>query len=545
MVMAVEAMGQISAGQNITRFEFKDTAILTALTISLDGEGVETQFHLKPSIDSSNKANSWAAFSLYSCRDDSFAEVCRGFIKAITGSQSQSDFEMQDNSHIQDMISSANSSYVSETKTAELYARLERNGYQYGPAFQGIEAARCNNRGQALGQVSTKGFPPSVSPPGIPPVIHPCTLDSILQVCIPAVVRGDDNKNATWVPTFIKKGWLASSGFNASGPNSHLYVHSSLRNRGTRLAESDLYVVGQSGSGLLGQAEGIEMTLVSDELQVQGDASRSQVRRLCWDMIYKPDPTLLDSEQLSQYALQTFKPETGPTEFIQALNLQILASISRAAKEVAESDIPSDQTHLQKQFAWIKTMIDAANRQLAPGVTFSWYDLTADVQYQSLCDRVMEIGGRLGDIYVHFGSHLVDMLRGKIDALQVLVPDGRLKDYYELSNNLGQFFNPMQRYVDALAHKNPGMKILEIGAGTGATTGFMLDTLATQTPNGVYTRFSQYDFTDITGSFLESAEDEFGGLPKMRFRLFNVEDDPTSQGYEEHSYDLIVAANVS
>lgn len=89
------------------------------------------------------------------------------------------------------------------------------------------------------------------------------------------------------------------------------------------------------------------------------------------------------------------------------------------------------------------------------------------------------------------------------------------------------------------------MKILEIGAGTGATTRSMLETLATQTPNGVYTRFSQYDFTDITGSFLESAEDEFGGLPKMRFRMFNVEDDPTSQGYEGHSYDLIVAANVS
>ncbi|KAI9740047.1 MAG: polyketide synthase [Claussenomyces sp. TS43310] len=541
MVMAMEAMIQISTGQNITGFEYRDMAILTALTISPDGEGVETQFHLKPSFDSSSKTASWATFSLYSCHHENFVEVCRGSIKTISASQGQSGFNRQDNIHIRDLISSAESSYTSETKSAELYARLEMNGYQYGPAFQGIESARRNNCGQAVGQVSTRRFSPDGAPST---VIHPGTLDSILQVCIPAVVWGDDNKTATWVPTYIKKGWLSSSGFEMSGQNSHVYVHSSTRKRGTRLAEADLHVTGQSGSSLLGQAEGIEVTLVTDDLQVEAETSRSQVRRLCWDVVHKPDPTLLDAEQLSQYALESLKPEAGPTEFICTLNLHILASISRAANRVAESDIPPEHMHLQKQYVWIRKLIDAANRQPASGIPSSWHEYVEDDQYQGLCDRVKEIGGRLGDIYVHFGSHLVDMLRGEVDALQVLVPDGRLKDYYELSSNLGQFFGPMQRYVDALAHKKPGMKILEVGAGTGATTRTILHTLVTQTPNGVYTRFSQYDFTDITGTFLESAEDEFGGLPKMRFRLFDVEEDPTEQGYEERSYDLIVAANV-
>lgn len=540
MVMAMEAMIQISSGQHITRFEFRDTAILNALTISPDGEGVETLFHLKPSIDAGNKTNSWASFSLYSCRDENVVEICRGSVKAATDSQNHSDFGFHEAVNIPDLITSDDSPYTSECKTAELYERLESNGYQYGPAFQGIERTRRDNRGQAVGKVSTRGFQ-SGGALAAPTPIHPCTMDSILQVCIPAVVRGDENK-ATWVPTFIKKAWIARSGLEASGPNSHVYVHASNHNRGTRVAEADLRVVDQWGRDPLGQAEGIEMTLVTDELQ--RGASSAQVRRLCWDMLYKPDPTLVDVEKLSEYALEVLEPQTGPTEFIRTLNLYVLTTIARAANQIAEADIPQEHTHLHKQYSWVKSMIEAADRLPAPGVCSSWREYVKDSQYQELCNRVEEIGGRLGDIYVHFGSHLVDLLRGKLDALQVLVPDGRLKDYYELSNNLGQFFGPMQRYVDVLAHKNPAMKILEVGAGTGATTRFMLDALTTQTPNGVYSRFSQYDFTDITGSFLEAAEDEFGNLPKTRFRVFDVEDDPESQGYEEHTYDLIIAANV-
>ncbi|KAI1490502.1 putative polyketide synthase [Biscogniauxia mediterranea] len=545
MVMAMEAMTQISAGQNITGFEFRDTAFLTAFTIPPDGEGVETQFQLRPSPDSSTRTNSWASFSLYSCRNDDFIEISRGSIKAISSSPNQPDFERQDNIHIRDLISRGSSSYSSEAKCPELYAQLETHGYQYGPAFQGIETAYRNNRGQAVGQVSTRKFSTGdASSPESLPSIHPCVLDSMLQVCIPAVVWGDDTKAGTWVPTFIKKGWLANSGFAPSSPNEYVYAHSSIQKRGTRLNEADLHAVGQTGNSLLGQAEGIEMTLVTDEIQVQGSSPKSEARRLCWDMIYKPDFTFLDSEQLSQYVLETLKSETGPTEFISTLNLYILATIQRAANHILESDIPLEHTHLLKQYEWIKWMIDTVEKQPSPYVPATWRDYTEDAQYTSLCDRVNEIGGRLGDIYVHFGHYLVDMLKGKTDALNVLVPDDRLKDYYKLSNNLGQYLLPMQRCVDILAHKNPGMKVLEIGAGTGSTTRIMLETLITQTPTGSYARFSQYDFTDISGSFLESAETEFGELPKMQFGLFDVEKDPAGQGYDEHSYDLIVAANV-
>jgi hypothetical protein len=302
--------------------------------------------------------------------------------------------------------------------------------------------------------------------------------------------------------------------------------------------------VGQKSGGLLLATEGIELTLVNDELEFQDKSSQLSVRRLCFDMVHKPDPTLLDSKQLLGYAQKSTEAKTDPTEFLRTLKLHILASILRAANTVVESEIPAGQPHLQKQYAWMKATIDATKQQPPPGIPVSWQESADDPQFGELCDRLKGTG-RLGEIYVHFGSHLVDMLRGNLDSLQVLVPDGRLKDFYEYSNNLGQLFGPLHQYIDSLAHKDPGMKILELGAGTGGMTRRLLDTLAVKGPNGIYSRFSQYDFTDISASFLESAADEFDGYPKMNYRLLNIEEDPENQGYEKHSYDLIVTANVS
>jgi len=542
--MAVEAMIQISDGQNITGFELRDTAILSALTLPADDSGVDTLFCLRPSLDSSKKGNAWATFSLYSCRKDNFVEISRGSIKAVYDSQSHSEFDGQDVQHTREWIEAAHATYGSEVTRSEVYGTLEANGYGYGPIFQGIESVRRSGTGQALGVVSTKGYPPMGNVAArAPKVIHPCTLDSILQLCLPGIVRVGSDQMATYVPTYIAKGWVSNTIFDDPEKNSHLYVHATSKNRSVRLVEANIHVVGQNGGGLLLQTEGIELTLVNDEVQ-SGSTSSQLVRRLCFDMVDKPDPTLLSSKELQEYAQKSTLADPDPTEFLRILKLHILASIFRASNTVAESEIPVEQPHLHKQYAWMKSAVEDAKHQPPPGVPSSWMEHVDDAQFKKLCDRLTETG-RLGEIYVHFGSNLVDMLRGNLDSLQVLVPDGRLKDFYDYSNNLGHLFAPLHNYIDSLAHKNPGMKILELGAGTAGMTRRLLDTLAVKAPNGIYTRFSQYDFTDISASFLESAADEFDEYPKMNYRLCNIEEDPAGQGYEEHSYDLIVCSNVS
>jgi ubiquinone/menaquinone biosynthesis C-methylase UbiE len=103
------------------------------------------------------------------------------------------------------------------------------------------------------------------------------------------------------------------------------------------------------------------------------------------------------------------------------------------------------------------------------------------------------------------------------------------------------------RYLDALAHKNPSLKILEVGAGTGGMTVQIMKILAVHGDNELgIPRYGQYDYTDISRSFFGPAQDLFGDHGKrMSFKPLNIEKDPELQGFECGTYDIVVAAAVS
>lgn len=91
----------------------------------------------------------------------------------------------------------------------------------------------------------------------------------------------------------------------------------------------------------------------------------------------------------------------------------------------------------------------------------------------------------------------------------------------------------VQKYVDALAHKNPAMKLLEVSADGVDATGRLLSALGQ--------RYLQYDFTNAdSGSFAEAKKqisDE-----KVKFSVLDAKEDPSTQGFEMQTYDTIIAA---
>src|SRR6202034_910811 len=54
----------------------------------------------------------------------------------------------------------------------------------------------------------------------------------------------------------------------------------------------------------------------------------------------------------------------------------------------------------------------------------------------------------------------------------------------------------------------------------------------------------EYVFTDVSQLFLAKAKQKFNGRACTRFAILNVEKTPGSQGFEEHSFDVVLAANV-
>ncbi|MEU8891629.1 beta-ketoacyl synthase N-terminal-like domain-containing protein [Streptomyces sp. NPDC048442] len=136
-------------------------------------------------------------------------------------------------------------------------------------------------------------------------------------------------------------------------------------------------------------------------------------------------------------------------------------------------------------------------------------------------------------------DHLPDVLSGATDAVEVLFPDGSfdlVAPVYQ-SNPIADYFNRIcAQVVTNYQRRSAGrpLRILEIGAGTGSTTKFVLPMLD---PREV-----SYHFTDLSYAFLHKARDAFGGdHPYLSYEICNIEDPP-----EEYtgSFDIVVATNV-
>ena len=103
-----------------------------------------------------------------------------------------------------------------------------------------------------------------------------------------------------------------------------------------------------------------------------------------------------------------------------------------------------------------------------------------------------------------------------------------------------QAYTQLQHLIDLLTHKNPTMRILEVGAGTGGATSAVLYTLVA---GSSFRRFEKYVFTDSAAWCVSDAKAKLGEYGSaLDFQTLDVLQDPVSQGFEEHSFDLVIAA---
>jgi SAM-dependent methyltransferase len=133
------------------------------------------------------------------------------------------------------------------------------------------------------------------------------------------------------------------------------------------------------------------------------------------------------------------------------------------------------------------------------------------------------------------------VLAGAESPLETLFPGGSFvlaEGLYERSATM--------RYVNALAAaalaalaatapSSRPLRVLEVGAGTGATTASVLAVLPPDR--------TRYVFSDVSDVFLERGRERFAARGFVDFRRFDVDQDPDAQGFAPASFDVIVAAN--
>ncbi|WP_439596800.1 SDR family NAD(P)-dependent oxidoreductase [Falsiroseomonas sp.] len=138
---------------------------------------------------------------------------------------------------------------------------------------------------------------------------------------------------------------------------------------------------------------------------------------------------------------------------------------------------------------------------------------------------------------------LPEVLTGEVDANAVLFPGGRfdlVAPIYAGNPVVDHLQEMLAQAVAAAVAARPGpVRILEVGAGTGGTTRFVLRALAP------FADRIDYLFTDIGPAFLEQAERELRReAPFLRTAWLDISASAAPQGFAPRSFDIVIAANV-
>ncbi|NEB13985.1 amino acid adenylation domain-containing protein [Streptomyces coelicoflavus] len=137
----------------------------------------------------------------------------------------------------------------------------------------------------------------------------------------------------------------------------------------------------------------------------------------------------------------------------------------------------------------------------------------------------------------------LDLLTGAVRPLQLLLPDGdwRVTKALYADNPAARLQNriaaqAVRRFVDAFTGERK-VRVVELGAGTGATADQVLPSLPADRV--------EYLFTDLSTAFTESARGRYDTVhPFVSYGLYDIDGDPTGQGLTPGTFDVVVAANV-
>lgn len=543
--MAIEAIHQVAdAPHLITGYRLTDVKFKTALRSLAGSDDFETQLSLRPL--ESSKENTLNEFRICTLENGHWVENCRGKISAerMTG-----DVEVDCGKEAREERQLYSKMYETGSKkcrtaiaSRQLYHCLERIGLSYGPAFQVLDDVRFDGR-SATGRVKLRQWTIGVIEDHYQKhIVHPTALDGLFQLAFPALIQDFERSVPTMVPDRLQNLWISSRGLSGAG-NDYVQVYAAGFNRDTSANSTFILALDTATNEPLIVARGLQTVAVGGG-QMSAFSDTERCRRLCYSFTWQPDIDLLSQQELRAYCKAPKTFEFPLNERIEDLEFICFSFLSSALEDLGCMDISMLKPHFQKYVAWMKHQ--QAKYQSGELIHWrpEWECLRQDTNYTE--DVMLRLNTSAeGRLYAALGKNLLGILEGRVDALGLLFSGELVADYYEELAQRG--CEQLRPYLEVLTHKNPSMRILEIGGGTGSTTKSILEILAHNNENKTSVpRYESYTFTDISAGFFEKATARFKDhVDRFTFATLNIEKDPLQQGFMEGRYDLIIASNVS
>ncbi|CAJ0547104.1 Ff.00g017310.m01.CDS01 [Fusarium sp. VM40] len=518
IAMVVEAMMQV---QEETKeidwanhsFELEDFVFSNSIILP-DESPIDLFLTLIPKSDNVRSDKTWYDFTISSLRGDVDIRHCHGKAAVI---------EIGDG----DVATLRRTSWHHMPLKVPLksyYKTLERVGYGYGPKFQLLSEVRVRPN---LSACSAKIDMTSVTQSPIRGqryLLHPAMMDAALQTPALANRSGHFQEIDTLLlPSRMKR-------ISIRMPAANTEIASCATNTspvGFSRIEGSVECYDSSSKPFF-VVEGLQMDRATGD-----DQATLPWLRLMW----RPDIGDISNNDPMLNSIQ-IKSLPAEKKLVNLENLvkDLIPVIIKNGIDKGEGLAP----HLQMYRSWLFEQAELYKERLSAhhklenrssNVNDAILSVVSDSGISQTVDAsiVSQLAANMGRIF-----------RGEVEALAVWLENDLLYRFYEESIFTTSMNQKLRSVAELLAHKNPNMKILEIGAGTGGATTELLRGFSKAGGSNAYQSFT---FTDISAGFFDKAKKKFAQWDRIEFKTLDVEKDFSEQGFTE-KYDLVVAANV-
>ncbi|KAF2138629.1 uncharacterized protein K452DRAFT_234185 [Aplosporella prunicola CBS 121167] len=501
---ALEATKTLAAGQPIQLVEIRDFTIGKPLTFDSDDASVETLFTLVVKTREKEAASADFTYHALTHKDaTSLTLLASGSIHVVFG----------DASH--DLLpgSMPEPPNLVELDDDVFYSSLAAVGYGYTGPFKALTSMK-RKLGYGTGLVGNLAQDNEL-------LLHPALLDASFQAVFLAHCWPDDGSLLELhVPTKIESIRVNVPLCRQVTEGTSLPFVSNLSDLSSFAKEirGDVDVFTPGSEFALFQIENISVVRFTEG---SADTDRQLFTEHVWGpAIPTGELTTGDSATAEEYELATV------LERVAIFYLQNLeASISREDRLNLES-------HPEAIFDFASHVLGRLRLDRQPFAKKEWLEDTHDV--------ITEFIDRYPDnvelqLIKTVGENLPAAVQGLANILDSLLANNLLNRYYTEALGLAESIQSLVNMVSQLVHRYSHMDILEISAGTGNATRNVMEKIGKS--------FSTYTFTDVSMESLENAQKTFQGQDQqMLFKSLDAEKDFQEQGFEEGSYDLIVAS---
>ncbi|RYO98174.1 hypothetical protein DL766_005197 [Monosporascus sp. MC13-8B] len=528
LIAAIQAATQyMSPSRKIAGFYFKEAHFLQPIVIDDEKGATEMVTHLRPRPPQSPGSEpAWLEVKIFTYANDRWTECFESTLQVrdekVTGQMDADNEERLERERVTRQYQHAVEDCTTPIDPRSFYNFIhDFSSIRYGQSFQLLRDIEWNGRECSVASIKA-------ARPGLQDkrdLVHPAALDAAVQLAVVSLSKGLARLDATLVPNKLFNTWISTKWLNSSSVK--VLSETRLRPGGSR-AISTVHVLGDEGS-LLCTMERLVLAAVSHHKAPRKDSMLSH------GIDWKPQLSLLSPRQLHQWchANAETRNEASVASYYHNLGSALLSSVRRVLMELSAEDLRTAPAHMQMYIASMEYHISRR-----PGD--SDHD---EAHVETLLQRCEE-ERPAWKLNRHVIRNLRELITGKMNALELFFHENMAEEYYKW------VFNQIcdvrfRRLLTLLSHENPGIRILEVGAGTGGMTSHVLPVLQEFERQDGSACFSEYTYTDISPAFLDDAKRKFQDCQgRISFHTLDLERDSREQGFAAGSFDVVVAGSV-